>query len=78
MAQFNKVKDKVSKKWPNSKYIAYFQANTNTYASVDVLREKYEAVLSLPDVVGISIATRSDSISEDVLPYLEELNKRTF
>ena len=78
VAQFNKVKDKVSKKWPNSKYIAYFQANTNTYASVDVLREKYEAVLSLPDVVGISIATRSDSISEDVLPYLEELNKRTF
>lgn len=78
VAQFNEVKDKVSKKWPNSKYIAYFQANTNTYASVDVLREKYEAVLSLPDVVGISIATRSDSISEDVLPYLEELNKRTF
>ena len=39
VSQFNKVKDKISKKWPNSKYIAYFQANTNTYASVDVLRK---------------------------------------
>src|SRR5574344_1585004 len=46
--QFNKVKDNISKKWPNSKYIGYFQANTNTYASVTTLKAIYEPILSLP------------------------------
>jgi radical SAM protein (TIGR01212 family) len=76
--QFNEVKDIVSKKWPNSKYIAYFQANTNTYAPVNILKEKYEAVLSLPNVIGLSIATRADSIDDDCLDYLEELSKKTY
>ena len=76
--QFNEVKDIVSKKWPNSKYIAYFQANTNTYAPVNILKEKYEAVLNLPNVIGLSIATRADSIDDDCLDYLEELSKKTY
>ena len=78
VTQFNDIKDKLSKKWPNSKYIAYFQARTNTYAPVKVLKEKYEQVLKLDNVVGLFIATRCDSITEEVLDYLEELNKRTY
>lgn len=78
VTQFNEVKDVISKKWPNSKYIAYFQANSNTYAPVEVLKEKYEQVINLPGVVGLSIATRSDCLEDDVLDYLEELNKKTF
>ena len=78
VTQFNKVKDVMSRKWPNAKYIGYFQANTNTYAPVDVLKEKYETILKLDDVVGLSIATRSDAISEECLEYLSELNKKTF
>ena len=76
--QFNLVKDMLSKKWPNSKYIAYFQANTNTYAPLNELKEKYEAVLNLPNVVGLSIATRADSISDECLDYLEELSHKTY
>lgn len=76
--QFNEIKDMLSRKWPNSKYIAYFQANTNTYAPVEVLKEKYEAVLNLPNVVGINIATRADSISDECLDYLEDLSKKTY
>lgn len=76
--QFIDIRDKISKKWPNSKYIAYFQANTNTYAPLHILKEKYEEVLSLPNVVGLAIATRSDAISNETLDYLSELNERTF
>ena len=76
--QFDLVKIPLEKKWPNSKYIAYFQANTNTYADVDILREKYESVLKIPNVIGLDIATRSDALSDEVLDYLEELNKKTF
>ena len=76
--QFNDVKKIMLNKWPNSKYIAYFQANTNTYASVDILKEKYESVLMLDNVIGLSIATRPDCISDECLEYLKELNQRTF
>ena len=75
--QFYDIKKKIDKKWPNSKYIAYFQAHTNTYAPVNVLKEKYESVLKLDDVIGIAIATRADAISDECLDYLEELNKKT-
>ena len=75
--QFKEIKEKISKKWPNSKYIAYFQARTNTYAPLEILKEKYESVLKIEDVIGIAIATRPDAIEDDVLDYLEELNKRT-
>ena len=76
--QFNKVKEIMSHKWPNSKYIAYFQANTNTYAPVEILREKYESVMYLDNVVGLNIATRPDAISDECLDYLEKLNKKTY
>ena len=75
--QFNDVKSMMSIKW-SGKYIGYFQARTNTYAPVSILREKYEAILGLPDVVGLSIATRPDCISDECLDYLSELNNRTF
>ena len=78
VTQFNKVKDMMLKKWSNAKYIGYFQANTNTYEKVSVLKEKYETILALPNVVGLSIATRSDAISDECLDYLSELNKKTF
>ncbi len=78
VTQFKEIKDKMAKKWPNSLYIGYFQANTNTYAPLPILKEKYESILNLPNVVGLSIATRSDAISDEVLDYLEELNKKTF
>lgn len=78
ITQFNKIKNMMLKKWPNAKYIGYFQANTNTYAKVNILKEKYETILSLPNVVGLSIATRSDAISDECLDYLEKLNKKTF
>lgn len=76
--QFYKVKDVISKKWSSSKYIAYFQARTNTYAPIEVLKSKYEEVLKIDNVVGLFIATRCDAISDECLNYLEELNKRTY
>ena len=76
--QFEEVKNIISNKWPNSKYIGYFQANTNTYAPLDVLKEKYERVLKIDNVVGLSIATRPDAIEKDVYDYLEDLSKRTY
>ena len=78
VTQFNDIKEKISKKWPNSKYIAYFQARTNTYAPLKTLKEKYEKVLNLDNVVGLFIATRCDAITDEVLDYLEELNNRTY
>lgn len=76
--QFYQIKEIMDKKWKNDKYIAYFQANTNTYAPLCVLKAKYEEVLKIKGVVGLNIATRSDSISPECMDYLEELNKRTF
>ena len=77
ITQFEKGKKMMQKKWPNAKFIAYFQARTNTYAPVPILKEKYETILKQKDVIGISIATRPDAITEECLDYLEELNKRT-
>ncbi len=76
--QFYEIKNIMDKKWPNTKYIGYFQANTNTYAPVSILKEKYEEILKIPGVIGLNIATRSDSITEECLDYLEELSKKTY
>lgn len=78
VTQFNNIKSVLHKKWPKAKYIGYFQAHTNTYAPLETLKEKYEAILSLDNVVGLSIATRPDAISEECLDYLEELSKKTY
>ena len=76
--QFLDIKKVMDKKWQDTEYIAYFQANTNTYAPIDELKRKYEEVLKIDGVVGINIATRADSITDECLDYLEELSKRTF
>ena len=76
--QFNEIKTIMDRKWKDTKYIGYFQANSNTYAPVNVLRKKYEEILQIDGVVGLNIATRSDCITEECLDYLEELNQRTF
>ena len=78
VTQFNKVKEIMHQKWPKGKYIAYFQARTNTYAPLDVLKEKYETVLKIDNVIGLAIATRPDAISDECLDYLSELNNRTY
>ena len=78
ITQFNNVKKVMTNKWPNSKFIGYFQAHTNTYAPLDILRQKYECILDQDNVVGLNIATRPDSISDECLNYLEELNKKTY
>lgn len=66
------------RKYPEMKYLAYFQAYTNTYASLARLREMYEEALCVPDVVGLVIGTRPDCMPPDLLRYLSELNRRTF
>lgn len=65
-------------KYPDMKYLAYFQAYTNTYASTTLLKQMYEEALAVADVVGIVIGTRPDCVSDTLLDYLEELNKNTF
>lgn len=75
--QFYKVSSIIDKKWPNSKYIGYFQADTNTYDKLEILKEKYESILNLPNVIGLNIATRCDALPQDILDYLGELNKKT-
>ena len=75
--QFKEIKEMMLKKWPTAKYIGYFQAYTNTYAPLDVLKEKYETILEQEDVVGLSISTRPDCLEDDVVEYLAELNERT-
>jgi radical SAM protein (TIGR01212 family) len=67
-----------SRKYPAMKYIAYFQAYTNTYDDVENLRLKYEEALSNKEVTGIILATRPDCVSGELLDYLQELNRRTF
>lgn len=78
LEQFHSVRQRMHEKWPRAKYIAYFQAHTNTYAPVRVLRQKFEPVLAQEHVVGLSIATRADALQEDVLDYLSELSQRTY
>lgn len=67
-----------SRKYPDMKYLAYFQAFTNTYAPADRLMEMYEEALKVDGVVGIVIGTRPDCVSDELLCRLEELNRRTF
>ena len=76
--QVEEMKKVVNKKNIPCKYIGYFQARTNTHASVEVLRKKYEEVLKCEDIIGLNIATRCDAISDECLDYLTELNKKTF
>lgn len=77
--QFCKEIHQMHKKWPSvQQYIVYFQNFTNTHAPAAVLRERFEQVVELPGVVGISIGTRPDCLPEDVVEYLAELNERFY
>ena len=76
--QFEEVSNIYKKKWPNAKYIGYFQARTNTYAPVEKLKKIYEPIINRDDVIGLNIATRADSISDECLDYLDDINKRTY
>jgi len=75
--QVEQGKSQTADKWKDPAYVAYFQAFTNTYAPVEELRRKYEEALACDGVEGISIATRSDCLPEDVLDLLSELNRKT-
>lgn len=76
--QFEKGKEIMEKKWPNSLYIPYFQSGTNTYNDYKIIKDYVDKLLVINKVVGISIATRPDCLSNEWLDYLTELNKHTF
>lgn len=74
--QIHLGKSQTSRKYQGEHYIAYFQAFTNTYAPVDRLRALYEEAITAPEIVALSIGTRPDCITPEILDLLEELNKR--
>ncbi len=76
--QLARSKEYLRRKFRAEKFLGYFQAYTNTYASVDHLRVLYETVLQDPEVVGLIIGTRPDCLPDAVLDLLEELNQRTY
>lgn len=76
--QITEGKEFFRHKYPDMKYLAYFQAFSNTYATLDTLKRRYEEALSAEDVVGIVIGTRPDCVSDEILNYLESLNQQTF
>ena len=76
--QIAEGKEFFSRKYPEMKYLAYFQAYSNTYGSLDTIRRRYEEALAQEDIVGIVIGTRPDCIDSSLLDYLEQLNSQTF
>ena len=76
--QLEEGKQFFARKYPDMKFLAYFQAYTNTYAELEELKRKYEEALAVKDVVGLVIGTRPDCMPDALLDYLKELNRRTF
>jgi len=76
--QLKQQKEMLSKKWNSAKYIAYFQAFTNTYAPVDELRRKYTEAISFDGVAALAIATRPDCVNEEIAALLSELNQKCY
>ena len=76
--QLKEGKNFFNRKYSNMKYLAYFQAFTNTYGSVDLLKKMYEEALQEEDIVGLVVGTRPDCISTPLLDYLEQLSRQTF
>ena len=75
MVQFETIKANIEKKWPDSLNIVYFQAFSNTYGSIEKLKETFEPFINKENVIGMSIATRCDCINEEVVNYLKTLKK---
>jgi len=75
--QFEEVKTLRHVKWPEAKYVGYFQAFSNTYAEVEHLKKLYEPILKQDNVVGLNISTRPDCFNEEIYDYLEDLSQRT-
>ena len=73
--QFDSISKRQAKEYGAEKFLVYFQSFTNTYAPFETLKALYEKALSFDNVVGLSIGTRSDSITDETLEYLAELNK---
>lgn len=76
--QIEEGKNFFAHKYPEMRYLAYFQAYTNTYCELEELKQKYEEALAVENVVGLVIGTRPDCMPEELLNYLAELNKKTF
>lgn len=76
--QLQREADRIAKKHKNPELIAYFQANSNTYAPQEILRAKYNEALSFPDVIGLSIATRADCIDGSIAELLSEFSQKTY
>lgn len=76
--QFEINKQKMNKKWQDGKYIAYFQAFTNTYAPLDYLKKLFLSAYEIKDVVAIFIATRPDCLTEETIEFLADLNKKIY
>jgi len=76
--QFKEIKEVMNKKWKKGKYIASFQAYTNTYANIKELREKYQEAVSKEGVVALAIATRPDCLSDEVIELIKEYNDRLY
>ncbi len=77
-SQIKKGVEFFGRKYPDMKYLAYFQAHTNTYAPIDVLKAKYEEALSQDGIVGLVVGTRPDCVGDELLDYLGELATKTF
>lgn len=76
--QYYSARKELLNKWNNVKFITYFQAHTNTYAKLDILKNMFNEALSYEDSVAITIATRPDCIDEEIAEYLYELSKKTY
>ena len=78
MKQYQDEVKILNKKWPGAKHIIYFQSGTNTNIPLDIFKKNVEQFLNIEEVVGISVATRSDALSDEYYAYLKKLNKKTF
>ena len=68
----------MQQKWPDAKFIAYFQAHSNTYGPLSKLKACFEPFVEKDDVMGLAIATRSDCLNDEIINYLETIHKRKF
>ena len=76
ITQYQTIKEIMKLKWPNGSPIAYFQAFSNTYASVEKLKEIYEPFVENKEILAIAIATRADCLEDDIIEYLSSINQR--